>query len=155
MLCFIQLRIYWVSINSNADHKVTISFREMQGFLGKVLEKSYSARDEGDCKSPRGGGRTSLNCGLQIRRSAWRNIRRSRRSAWRNIRRSRGDILCFCPYRAKRMPFYNPGCYPGLGASALSGRIGNFNRTSWKVSCCTAERVLAYMLQVFTNARKI
>ena len=34
-------------------------------------------------------------------------------------------LRSFCPYRATFLLMYNPGCYPGLGASALSGRAGN------------------------------
>ena len=30
----------------------------------------------------------------------------------------------FCPYRAPCWPLLYPGCYPGLRASALSGRVG-------------------------------
>ena len=36
-------------------------------------------------------------------------------------------LRSFCPYRATFLLMYNPGCYPGLGASALSGRAGNRN----------------------------
>ena len=32
-------------------------------------------------------------------------------------------IQSFCPYRATFLLMRNPGCYPGLGASALSGRM--------------------------------
>ena len=39
------------------------------------FEKSYyqaRKQGDGDCKSPKNRGRTFLDCGLQIRRNAWR-----------------------------------------------------------------------------------
>ena len=35
-------------------------------------------------------------------------------------------IESFCPFRATGLDHKNPGRCPGLGASALSGRVGNY-----------------------------